>query len=243
MAELDSTNVVSRGLLMPDGGAPVLDSVRRVLGYVPTWMSVFASNSAKTRPLLSADFLAANGSRDLFMELLDTLDVHGQLAGRAPVNQSLYLWSKIALPNYILSVLGDRMEMAHSVEGRLPFLDHHVVETARSLPVSAKIRGTTEKFVLREVARPVITPTVYARQKHPFFAPPAAVAADGSLHEMLQETLRGPALERVPFYDPVAVTELLDRLPGLPAAERAPLDVLLMAILSTCVLAERFGIS
>ena len=76
------------------------------------------------------------------------------------------------LPSYVLTVLGDRMEMAHSVEGRLPFLDHHVVELARDLPVSQKIRGMTEKYVLREAARPVLTATVYGRQKHPFITPP-----------------------------------------------------------------------
>ena len=69
-------------------------------------------------------------------DFLEGLDVRGQLAGRAPVHQSLYLWSKTMLANYILCVLGDRMEMAHSVEGRVPFLDHHVVELARDLPVS-----------------------------------------------------------------------------------------------------------
>ena len=49
--------------------------------------------------------------------LLDDLDVRGQLAGRDPVHQSLYLWSKTVLPSYILTMLGDRMEMAHSIEG------------------------------------------------------------------------------------------------------------------------------
>ena len=42
-----------------------------------------------------------------------------------PLNQSLYLWAKTVFPNYILTMLGDRMEMAHSIEGRVPFLDHH----------------------------------------------------------------------------------------------------------------------
>jgi asparagine synthase (glutamine-hydrolysing) len=46
-------------------------------------------------------------------------------------------------------LLGDRMEMAHSIEGRVPFLDHQVVECLCRLPVSLKIRGLTEKYLLR----------------------------------------------------------------------------------------------
>ena len=76
------------------------------------------------------------------------------------MHQSLYLWAKTVLPSYILTMLGDRMEMAHSIEGRVPFLDHHVVEVP-SQPVSQKIRGMTEKYVLREAARDVISDTVY----------------------------------------------------------------------------------
>ena len=92
-----------------------------------------------------------------------------------PVNQSLYIWAKTMLPNYILSNLGDRMEMAHSVEGRLPFLDHHVVEEVARMPVTMKISGLTEKYVLREAARAVLTDAVYRRQKHPFLSPPATL--------------------------------------------------------------------
>jgi asparagine synthase (glutamine-hydrolysing) len=110
--------------------------------------------------------------------LLDRLDIAGQLHGRHVVNQSLYLGNKTALPGYILSVLGDRMEMAHSVEGRLPFLDHHVVEYSRKLPISQKIHGAVEKYVLREALKPDLTPTVYARQKHPFLSPPALLKAE-----------------------------------------------------------------
>ena len=156
------------------------------------------------------------------------------------MNQSLYLWSKTALPNYILSVLGDRMEMAHSVEGRLPFLDHHVVEAVRALPGPREDPRHREKHVLREAARPVITETVYRRQKHPFLAPPATTAPGGRLDELVQQTLRGPALLNTPFYDAKRVTALLDALPSLPPAARAPLDVGLMAMTSICLMGQLF---
>ena len=94
-----------------------------------------------SRALFAPDFAAEFAGRDPYRVFLNGLDVAGQLAGREPVNQSLYLWSKVVLPNYVLTVLGDRMEMAHSVEGRVPFLDHHVVELARDLPLDAEDPG------------------------------------------------------------------------------------------------------
>ena len=47
-------------------------------------------------------------------------------------------------------------------------LDHKVVELVRNMPVALKIRGLTEKYVLREAAKPLITETIYNRQKHPY---------------------------------------------------------------------------
>jgi asparagine synthase (glutamine-hydrolysing) len=251
LAELTAANTVSRGILLPTAvagapsvGPPGFEAMRRRLGYLPSFLEATGGGGARARGLLSADYLAAVGAeRDPFGALLDGLDVRGQLAGRSPVNQSMYLWSKTALPNFILSVLGDRMEMAHSVEGRLPFLDHHVVETVRDFPVSAKIRGTVEKHVLREAVRPFITDTVYRRQKHPFLAPPAAAALGGPLDALVQQTLRGSALRNVPFFNAKQVTALLDVLPTLPPADRAPLDVGLMAMTSVCLLGELFHLS
>ena len=138
------------------------------------------------------------------------------------MNQSLYVWGKTMLPNYILSNLGDRMEMAHSVEGRLPFLDHHVVEEAVRMPVSMKINGMTEKYVLREAARAVLTDAVYRRQKHPFMSPPATLQQDGRLYTFLQDTLRSGALDGPGIYDRRKVTALLDALPSMDTAARTP---------------------
>src|SRR5262249_39646238 len=139
--ELTRLNPVSRGLLLPDGEAGQLDTVKRLLGFVPSWIETFSARSEKMRGLLAGRFIEKFGERESFRAFFSDIDVRGQLVGREPLNQSLYLWAKAGLPSYILTMLGDRMEMAHSIEGRLPFLDHHVVEVIRSQPVSQKIRG------------------------------------------------------------------------------------------------------
>jgi asparagine synthase (glutamine-hydrolysing) len=240
LEQLQVNNLVSRGTLLPDGQPPPLASVRRTLGFVPSWLEAHATVAIRLRALFAADMAAEFAGRDPYRAFLNGLDVAGQLAGREPVNQSLYLWSKAGLPNYILAVLGDRMEMAHSVEGRVPFLDHHVVELVRDLPVAQKIRGMTEKYVLREAARPVLSATVYGRQKHPFSAPPAALAPGERLYELVQETLRGPIMASLPFYDRTKVVALLDDLPALDIDARAALDPVLMVLLSACCLHQRY---
>jgi asparagine synthase (glutamine-hydrolysing) len=243
LGELERMNPVSRGLLLPDGDGLSTESVTRRLGFTPSWIATGAASGLKLRGVVAAEFIDGLTSRDAFRPLLDSVDVLGQLAGRAPVHQSLYLWSKTVLPNYILVILGDRMEMAHSVEGRVPFLDHHVVELICSMPVRQKIRGMTEKYVLRQAARPVITDTVYRRQKHPFLSPPATLNQEGRLSEIMQDTLRGPVMASLPFFDRRKVVDLLDTLPSLDDGARTAIDQMLMLILSACVLQDRFKLA
>lgn len=81
------------------------------------------------------------------------------------------------LPNLLCNHLGDRNEMAHSIEARTPFLDHEVTEYVNMLPPSLKMRwsknGNIDKWVLREAMKPYINEELYLRIKHPFIAPPA----------------------------------------------------------------------
>ena len=243
LEELTRLNPVSRGLLLPDGEPGSLDAVKRVLGFVPSWIETFSARSEKMRALLAGPFIDRFGQREAFRSFLSDIDVRGQLAGRDPLHQSLYLWAKTGLPTYILTMLGDRMEMAHSVEGRVPFLDHHVVEVIRSQPVSQKIRGMTEKYVLREAARDVISDTVYRRQKHPFLSPPATLNPEEKLNSLVQDTLRGPTLASIPFFDQGKVVSLLDRLKTMDDGARVANDQVLMLLTSACVLQERFKLA
>lgn len=173
--------------------------------------------------------------------MLSDLDVPGQLKGRDALNQSLYLWGKSVLANYILVMLGDRMEMAHSIEGRVPFLDHHVVECICRQPVNQKIRGMTEKFVLREAVRDVITDTVYRRQKHPFLSPPATLNPEQTFDIYVQDTLRGSGMASIPYFNQKEVVNMLDRIHTMDAGARTAYDQILMPLLSMCVIHEGFG--
>jgi asparagine synthase (glutamine-hydrolysing) len=243
LAWLEEHNSVSRGLLLPDGETGPLDGVRRILGYVPSWIETFSARAVKFRPLLAPEFELRYGARQGAYAILDDTDLRGQLKGRDALHQSLYLWSKTVLAGYVLTMLGDRMEMAHSIEGRVPFLDHKLVELIVRQPVNQKIRGMTEKYVLREAVKDVITDSVYSRQKHPFLSPPATLNPEDTFHDYVQEMLRGKMFASLPFFNQKAVIELLDRMSFMDDGARTATDQILMVLVSLCVLHERFGLA
>jgi asparagine synthase (glutamine-hydrolysing) len=238
LRELEEANRSSAGTLLPQG-VTLLESVQRVLGFVPASLESWAQIGHGLLRVARDEFAAAYNGRDSFRILLNTLDVERQLTGRETVNQSLYIWSKTMLPSYILGNLGDRMEMAHSIEGRLPFLDHFVVEEAARMPVSMKIRGMTEKYVLREAARPVLIDKVYGRQKHPFMSPPATLDTNGRLYTFMQDTLRGSLLDGPGIYDRAKVLAILDAVPSMDQAARGRADALLTWVTSLCLLSDQ----
>lgn len=242
LTDLTEANPVSRGVLLPSGEPLPMESVRRELGFVPSWMEVRSANSVRYRRLFRPEFMREFADRDPFRVYLNRFDVTGQLVGREPVHQSLYLWTRTMLPNFLLNVLGDRMEMAHSIEGRVPFLDHKVVELVRDMPVAMKIRGLTEKYALREAAKPFVSDTVYRRQKHPFLAPPSGLEQSGRLSQLTQDTLRSETLDHQPFFDPKAVRGLLDLMPSFDDQRRSGASYILTLVLSTCMLHERFSL-
>jgi len=245
LAQLVESNQVSRGLLLPEGDADTGTVCTTLLGFVPSWLEAMSGTAARMRGLLRDDFLAPYGKTDVIGSLLSSLDVERQLKGRDAVHTALYLWAKTILPHYILSNLGDRMEMAHSVEGRVPFMDHHVAEYLQRVPVSLKIRGMTEKYILREAAKDVLTQTVYERQKHPFLSPPATLHPEEPLHALLQDTLRGSAAADVPFLDQRKIVAALDDVgrPGTDPGQQVVADQTLTLALSFVFMHEGLGIA
>jgi len=111
------------------------------------------------------------------------------------------------------------------------------------MPVHLKIRGMTEKYVLREAVRDVVTDTVYRRQKHPFLAPPSSLNPQGKLYALVQDTLRGSHLASIPFFDQKKIIAMLDRIDEMDDAGRIANDTTLMFATSACVLQERFRLA
>jgi asparagine synthase (glutamine-hydrolysing) len=233
---LASENQASAGLMLPEGEALPLDGVRAILGFAPSWLEAKATLGRRVAGLLSDDF---SRGTDAMVDFVSAVDVEGQLRGRSRVDQALYLWSKTALAGYILRTLGDGMEMAHAVEGRLPFLDHRLFgRCARSWPACLKIRDGVEKWALREAMRGLLPEEVRARPKHPFLAPPLCLAGAAPV----QDILRSERWGRTPFFDHRRILAALDSLPSLPERERIALDPALMLAASAGILHASYGL-
>jgi asparagine synthase (glutamine-hydrolysing) len=110
------------------------------------------------------------------------------------------------LPDDILT-LTDRLSMWHSLELRVPFLDHHLVEDVMSMPASLKIRGLTQKYVLRQVAQKWLPAPVINHRKQGFEAPMGRWLR-GPLKELMNDTLNAAALAREGIFNVAEVERL-----------------------------------
>lgn len=207
-----------------------------------SWLDGQAAIFDPIASLYSAGFNSRNPYRDPYGQFYNRLRAQS-LAGWSPVNRALYMVAKSSLPNLVLTSLGDRMEMAGSLEGRPPLLDHRVVEYACRLPVPMKVRGKTEKYALREAMRPYLPLEIYERKKQYFRAPPASVTPQPRLHQFVSDTLHSELLNRVPFFDASRVRRFLEIVPTLPSEQRLSADHLLMEIAGLCLMQKRFSIN
>ena len=119
------------------------------------------------------------------------MDLRKRVLGREPARQMLYLRLRSIFVGYHLGA--DRLDMAHSVETRLPYLDHHLFEGAGRIPINMLARDGRQKHFLREVVRPYVSEAVYVGAKQPFYAPPSAAEPGTSLNTMTQDLFHSQA--------------------------------------------------
>ena len=149
-----------------------------------------------------------------------------------PLARAQYCEISIFLSQYLLSSQGDRPAMAHSVEGRFPFLDYRVVEFCNRLPARLKLRALTEKYLLRRVAESWLPPEIVRRSKRPYRAPIHRSFYNARTPDYVRELLGETALKRTGFFNPSAVTHLVAKLDDGKALGETD-DMALAGILST----------
>ena len=236
-SSLINANKVTSGLEFTDS-AHIDKYLEDRLGCTPSWIGPQMHLHQGVLDLLKSDYSTATPELGVEM-MLNNWDLK-QIIGVNPVHIAMYTLSKSLLPNYVLMTLGDRMEMAHSLEGRVPFLDHKVVEFVTQLPIEYKIKNMQEKYILRQAVKPYITEEVYKRQKHPFFAPPSVLNPKAKFYQLVQDTLRGQALKDVPFFEHTKVINFLNKLDNLPQEKWATTEAILMEIMSLVSLQHHF---
>lgn len=129
-----------------------------------------------------------------------------------PLGRDQYVEAHTLLSGYLLASQGDRVAMANSVEGRFPFLDHRVIEFANRLPPALKIRGLTEKFILRRAVRDLLPEDVATRTKQPYRAPDSqSFFVDGKAVDYVSDLMSEDRLRRAGYFDPVAVGKLVEK--------------------------------
>lgn len=169
----------------------------------------FTQTASLRNDLLAPWTFAEFGNSDKRMTAVNSIDGRTRelMANKwHPLHTSLYIWIKSSLANGLLTVLGDRCGMAHSVEGRQPFLDHRLTEYVMALPPSVKLHWDTktrtfsEKWILKEAMKPFITEELYARKKHPFSAP-VKYKPNGPVHKLFERLITKANVEELGFLE------------------------------------------
>jgi asparagine synthase (glutamine-hydrolysing) len=176
---------------------------------------------------------ASTGACELDDALLGAGDSADVLARAQHVEAAIFL------PQYLLSSQGDRVAMANAIEGRFPFLDHRLIEYCNRLPSSFKLRGFTEKYLLKRAVSDLVPSQIRERPKQPYRAPIADVFLGAEPPQYVRELLSPPALRRAGYFDEQSVTKLMEkgiRNGGLSEME----SMALCGIVSTQLLHDQF---
>jgi asparagine synthase (glutamine-hydrolysing) len=166
----------------------------------------FVPQFERTVPLLSNDFRQILRRSDDPQNAL--LRYFAKAPARDPVSELLYVDTKTYLPADILTKV-DRMSMLNSLEVRAPILDHKFIEWVTGLPPEWKLRGSTQKYILRKLAERVGVPREALNRPKQGFTLPLVHWMRNELKDMLMILLEPRTLQRG-YFEADGVRKLMD---------------------------------
>jgi len=210
------------------------DPTDPAVSHRPRWDST-AAVTALLEPELSREVSAHRVDDELVARL------PSQHKRWHPVARAQWFEMSTLLPGYILSSQGDRMLMAHSVEGRFPFLDHNLVEHAGALPMHLKLFALDEKHLLKLGAARLLPQEILKRPKQPYRAPDAASFFGSSQPDWVDEVLNERSVAEAGIFRPQAVSKLLEKCRRIDGEQMSNTDNMrFVGVLSTMLLYEQF---
>jgi asparagine synthase (glutamine-hydrolysing) len=167
------------------------------------WVSIF---DATAKSSLYSDSFKSETTIGYAKSLLEPWFVRAN--GSGFVDAALLADLMTYLPNDLL-VKVDIATMAVSLEARSPFLDHHVIEFAASLPERYKLRGLTTKYLLKKVLRKLL-PSENLNRRKMGFGVPIGHWFRGKMQPFLREVVLSERALRRGLFKPEAVHQLVD---------------------------------
>ncbi len=151
------------------------------------------------------------------------------------LNQSLYLSYQIMLPGLLMAAKGDRATRFSATEGRYPFLDERVVEFCAGLAPRYKLRGWTDKWLLRRVASRVLPPPIARRSKTMFRANMGRGFVGPDRPRWVDQLLSPESLKATGYFDFAAVqlARAVQLQKPLRSLYRFSLDMGLIGVIAT----------
>lgn len=131
------------------------------------------------------------------------------------------------------------MAMAHSVEGRFPFLDHRLVAWCNRLPSRFKLRGLAGKYLLTKLAEPWLPEQIWQRPKRAYRAPIRRSFFNEGTKDYLDDVLAPKEIRLAGIFNPDAVNQLVARARRGEAISETS-DMALAGIISTQLVYRQF---
>jgi asparagine synthase (glutamine-hydrolysing) len=241
LALVEEEAKLQSGVMFPSGPAPSHPSFEG-LSAVPSALVAKLQTGARMQRFLSDEFLAVGATEGALPRFLGDSSIAPEIVGRHPVDQAAILWMRSALSTYILKTLGDGTEMAHSIEGRVPYLDHKLFEFARGIPASSKLRGGVAKSILRRACAGLLPEALRQRPKRPLLAPPIAGRRGTQGWEMALDLVHSQSFRDQPFWSAPRLGAWMASMHDADEVVRRAADPIVMLALSTHALQQAFSL-
>jgi asparagine synthase (glutamine-hydrolysing) len=151
---------------------------------------------------------------------------------------------KTLLSGYLLSSQGDRMSLAHGVEGRYPFLDHRVVESLFYYNDNYKLSGFSQKYILGKAFANILPETIVNRPKKPYTAPDLkAFFNGGTLSEKTSFFLSKDTIDDYGIFDKDYVNRFVCKFSDKTPNEIGYRDNMLVTFILSCQMTKYWAMN